>query len=570
MEVYVPMEKWRDWMLGQQGAEDRYNRLPYIEKHALAPGEDRIALWRGAWERADECAFVLESGKGGRYTYLGIRPSAVLSGRGDEAAFRRLGENGSAGTAEAGAEKAVGKSSADSEGSGAAGGGDRLPHTRRLRGDPMAVVRELMREYRAPADTGLPMFTGGAVGYWSYDVARSLERLPETAADELGLPDYVFLLIDELWIVDHEAGELYVAVQADPGQAAGSDAGLARVYEAAAVRTKRMKADWDRIVAAAGEPAAAAALAAARGLLAEEGLALDVEAFAQGLRTSFSKEAFELAVRRIQHYIGQGDVFQVNLSLRQTMPVQATPEALYEWLRLINPSPYMGLLRLPGFSLVSASPELLVKRQGDLVSMRPIAGTRRRGRTPEEDAAMADELLTSVKERAEHIMLVDLARNDLGRISAYGSVHVPELLTIERYSHVMHLVSQVEGRVAPGKDSLDVLAASFPGGTITGAPKIRTMEIIEELEPVRRGAYTGSIGWIDYAGNMEFNIVIRTMVAKDGLCHIQAGAGIVIDSDPEREFYECLNKAKALWKAVQYGERLSPDGTKADTEGDWA
>ncbi|MEK0317743.1 anthranilate synthase component I family protein [Cohnella sp. 56] len=566
----IPLEKWREWLLERTDAEKRYNRLPYIEKHTLTPGEDRIALWRGAWERADECAFVLESGKGGRYTFLGIRPSAVLSGRGDEAAFRRLGGNGSAGAAEAGAEKADGASEADSEGSGAAGGGDRLPQTRRLRGDPMAVVRELMRAYRAPADTGLPMFTGGAVGYFAYDVARSLERLPETAADELGLPDYVFLLIDEVWIVDHEAGELYVAVQADPGQAAGSDAGLARIYEAAAVRAKRMKADWDRIVAAAGEPAAAAALAAARGLLAEEGLALDVEAFAQGLRTSFSKAAFELAVRRIQHYIGQGDVFQVNLSLRQTMPVQATPEALYEWLRLINPSPYMGLLRLPGFSLVSASPELLVKRQGDLVSMRPIAGTRRRGRTPEEDAAMADELLTSVKERAEHIMLVDLARNDLGRISAYGSVHVPELLTIERYSHVMHLVSQVEGRVAPGKDSLDVLAASFPGGTITGAPKIRTMEIIEELEPVRRGAYTGSIGWIDYAGNMEFNIVIRTMVAKDGLCHIQAGAGIVIDSDPEREFYECLNKAKALWKAVQYGERLSPDGTKADTEGDWA
>ncbi|WP_420869798.1 anthranilate synthase component I family protein [Cohnella ginsengisoli] len=183
-----------------------------------------------------------------------------------------------------------------------------------------------------------------------------------------------------------------------------------------------------------------------------------------GLRTSFSKEAFEDAVRRIQQYIGQGDVFQVNLSLRQTMPVTATPEALYEWLRLINPSPYMGLLRLPGFSLVSASPELLVKRQGERVGMRPIAGTRRRGRTPEEDAAMADELLSSVKERAEHIMLVDLARNDLGRVSAYGSVHVPELLTIERYSHVMHLVSQVEGRIAPGKDSLDVLAASFPGG----------------------------------------------------------------------------------------------------------
>nr|WP_271753881.1 anthranilate synthase component I family protein [Cohnella sp. JJ-181] len=535
----MTLEQWLKWANRGSADNEPYSRLPYVERHRLQPGEDRVPLWRGAWERSGDSAFVLESGKGGRYTFLGIRPSAVLTGRGDQAELLRCGGDGPGQAAE------------------------------RLSGDPVSVVREIMRRYRAPADTGLPMFIGGAVGYWSYDVARSLERLPQTAADELGLPDYVFLLIDELWIVDHEAGELYLAVHADPG-IAPSDAELAAAYDAAGACAARMKADWDAIVAAATAPEAASALASARGLLAEEGLALDVEAFARGLRTSFSKEAFERAVRRIQQYIGQGDVFQVNLSLRQTMPVTASPEALYEWLRLINPSPYMGLLRLPGFSLVSASPELLVKRQGERVSMRPIAGTRRRGRTPEEDAAMADELLASVKERAEHIMLVDLARNDLGRVSAYGSVHVPELMTIERYSHVMHLVSQVEGRVAPDKDSLDVLAASFPGGTITGAPKIRTMEIIEELEPVRRGAYTGSIGWIDYAGNMEFNIVIRTMVAKDGLCHIQAGAGIVIDSDPEREFYECLHKAKALWKAVQYGERLSPDGTKADAKGDWA
>ncbi|MDI4649350.1 anthranilate synthase component I family protein [Cohnella hashimotonis] len=542
MEARISLEKWRSWieeLTDADAAAGRgYNRLPYIEKHALAAGEDRVPLWRGAWEAAGEEAFVLESGKGGRYTFLGIRPSAVLVGRGDQAELRRRGGEGAREEAE------------------------------RLSGDPISVVREVMGRYRTPSDTGLPMFTGGTVGYWSYDVARALERLPQTAADELGLPDYAFLLIDELWIVDHEAGELYLAVHADPGDAK-SEPAVAAAYARARAHAARMKADWDGFVAASAAPEAASALVSARGMLAEEGLALDVETFAKGLRTSFSKEAFEQAVRRIQQYIGQGDVFQVNLSLRQTMPVTASPEALYEWLRLINPSPYMGLLRLPGFSLVSASPELLVKRQGERVSMRPIAGTRRRGRTPEEDAAMADELLSSVKERAEHIMLVDLARNDLGRISAYGSVHVPELLTIERYSHVMHLVSQVEGRIAPGKDSLDVLAASFPGGTITGAPKIRTMEIIEELEPVRRGAYTGSIGWIDYAGNMEFNIIIRTMVAKDGLIHIQAGAGIVIDSDPEREFYECLNKAKALWKAVQYGERLSPDGTGADAKGDW-
>jgi para-aminobenzoate synthetase component 1 len=217
----------------------------------------------------------------------------------------------------------------------------------------------------------------------------------------------------------------------------------------------------------------------------------------------------------------------------------------------------MGFLRCPDFQLVSASPELLVELGGDKLATRPIAGTRRRGRTTEEDLRLAEELRSNEKERAEHIMLVDLERNDLGRISAYGTVKVEELMVIERYSHVMHLVSQVEGRLADGKDAYDVIAAAFPGGTITGAPKIRTMEIIEELEPVRRGPYTGSLGWIDYNGDMEFNIIIRTMAIRDRVVHIQAGAGIVIDSDPEREYKESLNKAKALWKAIQYSERFA-------------
>jgi para-aminobenzoate synthetase component 1 len=282
-------------------------------------------------------------------------------------------------------------------------------------------------------------------------------------------------------------------------------------------------------------------------------LQVDVESL-PGLSTSMSKAEYEEAVRRIQRYIGQGDVFQVNLSFRQSKPTTSSPEELYDWLRLVNPSPYMGMFRAPEFALVSASPELLVKLDDGRLSTRPIAGTRRRGLNPEEDRAMEDELLSSEKERAEHVMLVDLERNDLGRVAEYGTVKVPELMTVERYSHVMHLVSQVEGKLASGKDALDVLAAVFPGGTITGAPKIRTMEIIEELEPTRRGPYTGSMGWIDYNGNMEFNILIRTIAVKDGICHIQAGAGIVIDSEPELEFYECLNKAKALWKTVQYSE----------------
>jgi para-aminobenzoate synthetase component 1 len=275
---------------------------------------------------------------------------------------------------------------------------------------------------------------------------------------------------------------------------------------------------------------------------------------------SMAQDDFESAVRRIQDYIRAGDVFQVNLSLRQNISLQASAEEIYEWLRILNPSPYMGLLRFPDFGLVSASPELLVKLEQDEVSTRPIAGTRRRGTSPEEDVAMAQELRSNEKEQAEHIMLVDLLRNDVGRVAQYGSVRTSELLTIEYYSHVMHLVSQVEGTLQEGKTPYDVIAAVFPGGTITGAPKVRTMEIIEELEPVTRGPYTGAMGWIDYNGNMELNIVIRTLIVKDGVGYIQTGAGIVIDSVPYREYRECHNKARAIVMAVLLSQDSTDEG----------
>jgi para-aminobenzoate synthetase component 1 len=281
------------------------------------------------------------------------------------------------------------------------------------------------------------------------------------------------------------------------------------------------------------------------------------DALFSGMDIAFLREDYMRAVRQIQRYIADGDVFQVNLSLRQSRPLRTAPEDIYECLRVLNPSPYMGMLRFPDFQLVSASPELLVRSYRGRLSTCPIAGTRRRGKSEAEDRALAEELLANEKERAEHIMLVDLERNDLGRICRYGSVKVTDLMRIERYSHVMHLVSQVEGDLAPGKDAFDIIAATFPGGTITGAPKVRTMQIIEELEPVRRGPYTGSIGWIDYNGNMEFNIIIRTLVVTGGTGYIQAGAGIVIDSDPAREYKESLNKAKALWKAIEMSEAAS-------------
>ncbi|WP_127534434.1 anthranilate synthase component I family protein [Paenibacillus kobensis] len=520
-------EQWQQWH-----SECRHTTLPLLCKQPLQ-GTDgcKVASWEAGWKDAGPHSIVLESGKDGRYTYLGLRPVSVIQGKDN--------------TAE----------SVDWSGSG------RVEDSAKIwQGAPLDVVRRWMKPYAGPSIPDGPKWTGGCAGFWSYDVARTIERLPELASDDLGLPDYLFMRLDELWIIDRQERALYCAVHTGV-QHDCDEAELRRLYDQAAERAEQMSRYWmDRFGDGSDNRSASAASGAAardqrQQLLSEDTLAVDVEAL-QDTFSPFGKDAYENAVRRIQQYIGAGDVFQVNLSLRRSKQVAVAPEELYEWLRLVNPSPYMGFMRCPEFQLVSGSPELLVELQDGHLATRPIAGTRRRGRTAEEDAAMESELLTSEKERAEHIMLVDLERNDLGRISRYGSVKVEELMVIERYSHVMHLVSQVDGELAEGKDAFDVIAATFPGGTITGAPKIRTMEIIEELEPTRRGPYTGSLGWIDYSGNMEFNILIRTMTVRDGVVHIQAGAGIVIDSIPEREYYESLSKAKALWKAIQLGERF--------------
>ncbi|QYR21638.1 anthranilate synthase component I family protein [Paenibacillus sp. sptzw28] len=512
--------QWQEWQREQQ-----FTTLPLLLRMPLSDGEDRPASWEKAWETASPNAFVLESGKNGRYTYLGLSPVSLIRGKGDLAVTTDC-RNG---------------------------------NVNEYRSKPLDAVRLWMSGFKAPWLPEGPKWTGGCIGFWSYDVVRSIERIPEFAADDLGLPDYLFMRMDELWIVDHHEQALYCAVHS---QVTGEESSgrLLQLYNAAIERAQAMSQLWAELTATesvgriSGERSAVKLKQARVELMEKGSLHIDVEAVT-GKTSPFSKEGFMEAVERIRAYIAQGDVFQVNLSLRQSRETTTSPEELYEWLRLLNPSPYMGFLRSPDFQLVSASPELLVELRRGQLAARPIAGTRRRGRTEEEDQAMADELIGNEKERAEHIMLVDLERNDLGRISAYGSVHVKELMVIEYYSHVMHLVSQVEGTLAAGKDAYDVIAATFPGGTITGAPKIRTMEIIEEVEPVRRGPYTGSLGWIDYNGDMEFNIIIRTMTVKDGVVHIQAGAGIVIDSDPEREYHESLNKAKALWKAIQYSEQ---------------
>ncbi|OBW59244.1 anthranilate synthase component I family protein [Solibacillus sp. FSL W7-1472] len=396
-------------------------------------------------------------------------------------------------------------------------------------GEALAELEKVNAEYKLEANPNLPDFQGGAIGFISYDYARTIEVLPNNAEDDLHVPDLYFYLFDHWAVRNVQTGEVTLMK-----------------LSTSEVDLLSWQSDWQQH--------------------AESGLekrhfnqetAKNMQQDEAELQVSFSGDAFESAIHKIQHYIGQGDVFQVNLSVRQAKKLSAAPIAMYEAVRSFNPSPYMAYIESEDFAVVSGSPELLVKRKNNELSTRPIAGTRPRGASEEQDVALANELIEHEKERAEHVMLVDLERNDLGRVSKYGTVEVNEFMVIEHYSHVMHIVSNVRGEIAQGKTNADVIRAMFPGGTITGAPKIRTMEIIEELEPVRRGLYTGSIGWIGYTGDLELNIVIRTAYIQDGIAYIQAGAGIVIDSIPENEYIESMNKAKAMWQAKAMAEEVS-------------
>ncbi|MGL4819535.1 MAG: anthranilate synthase component I family protein, partial [Bacilli bacterium] len=390
--------------------------------------------------------------------------------------------------------------------------------------DPFDVVHDIMGQLETKEREEGPAFQYGAVGYVSYDYARQIERLPNVACDDLQEWDVHLTFYEEVFVYELTQGRLWL--MGCYAEAAGS------VPSPAA-----------QLVAFTGS--CAASLEFPKWTSEKEGTE----------RTyAMSEETFIDAVERIRSYILAGDVFQVNLAIRQSEPLHVHPLAVYHELRSLNPSPYMAYLEIDDRIVVSGSPELLVSRFDDEIATRPIAGTRSRGRDEAEDRALENELLDSRKERAEHIMLVDLERNDLGRVSAYGTVEVDELMVVERYSHVMHLVSNVKGTLRQGVSSVDCLRAMFPGGTITGAPKIRTMEIIEELEPVRRGLYTGAIGWYDCSGDMTWNIVIRTMVVKDGVAHVQSGAGVVIDSNPKHEYKESLKKAMAVWRAKAIAE----------------
>ncbi len=393
--------------------------------------------------------------------------------------------------------------------------------------DPFEYVRAwLGRQRVAPAPAAL-RFGGGLVGYFGYESVRNIEKnaLQGEKADALGTPDMLLLVSDELAVVDNVLGKLYLVVYADPGQ---PDA-----LRAAKQRLERLRARLAR-------PLPSNEILHQQRKDADETL----------LDCSFTEASFLEAVQRCKEYILAGDVMQVQISQRISREFDAPPLSLYRALRGLNPSPYMFYFDFGDHHVVGASPEILVRLEGDSVTLRPIAGTRPRGATPEEDAARAAELLADPKERAEHVMLIDLGRNDVGRVAAPGSVKVTDRMVIERYSHVMHIVSNVEGRIAPGLGALDVLKASFPAGTVTGAPKVRAMQIIDELEPVKRGLYSGAVGHLGFNGDMDLAIAIRTAVVKDGRLHVQAAAGIVADSEPRSEWQETQHKARALLKAA--------------------
>ena len=489
----------------------RRGRLAFVYREVLADTDTPVSayakLGRGPY------SFLLESVVGGdkwaAYSFAGVRPRAVVRARGTAVEVLQPADDGSF--------RAVERVTA---------------------AEPLRFLDDYLAKLTPAVPPGLPRFFGGAVGWLGYDIVRSFERLPSTKPDDLGLPELCFAITDTVVVFDNLRGTVKVVASVDVGAAAGTDIGKA--YDDACTR---IEAVMDRLARPAPplrplDPSLAAAAVAPE--------------------ATVTREAFEAGVRRIQEYILAGDAFQVVYSQRFPVPRgDVDPFDVYRALRVINPSPYMYHLEFPEGVVTGASPEVLVRLDGGEIEVRPIAGTRRRGKTAEEDAALEAELRSDPKELAEHTMLIDLGRNDVGRVAVPGTVRLTEWMTTERYSHVIHLTSNVRGRAAPGTRPADVVRAAFPAGTLSGAPKIRAMEIIEELEPARRGIYGGAIGYISYTGNMDLAIAIRTLVAKQDTIYLQAGAGIVADSVPALEFKECANKARAVVGAVEVARRAS-------------
>ncbi|HET9152581.1 MAG TPA: anthranilate synthase component I [Solirubrobacterales bacterium] len=445
--------------------------------------------------------FLLESaeqGQVGRYSFVGLRPRALL--RWNEGTLSEWsGEEVAAGEPPSRVEPAP---------------------------DPYAAVAARLQEYRPAPVEGLPPFAGGAVGFFAYDLVRTVEPLGEANPDPLGLPDLALMLTDAMLVFDHLRHELTILACAFVEEDAGVDA----AYEKAAATIGEMRERLRTAVPVPEHPSVTAP---------------------PEFVSNMEREEFEAIVARIIEYVYAGDAFQVVPSQRFSAPAPVEAFAVYRGLRAVNPSPYMYFLEFGDFQIAGASPEPLVKVEGRRVSSRPIAGTSPRGRSEEEDRRLAERLISDPKERAEHVMLVDLGRNDLGRVCEYGSVEVDELMVVETYSHVLHIVSQVSGTLKEGVSAMDVMRSCLPVGTLSGAPKVRAMQIIDELEPVKRGGYGGAVGYLSWDGDLDTAIHIRTVVCKDGQLHVQAGGGTVADAKPEYEWNESVNKAKAVFKAVE-------------------
>jgi anthranilate synthase component 1 len=470
-----------------------------IPADLLTPVSAFLALAEG-----EPDAFLLESVEGGekigRYTFLGVRPHMRVQSRGTEVMVQR---------------------------------GRKIE---RRSGDIFTNLKVLLREHRTAQYEGLPPFTAGAVGYFAYDVVRQLEKIGEHAQDDLSVPDCVLMFFDRLLAFDHLRHQIHIVATADLTREKARTAYDRAVADIARIEKKLARGWSPRFWKKAAASSAAK---------------LKVNAVTK-------PQQFLASVEKAKEYIGAGDIFQVVLSQRWDFVPGVAPFDLYRALRTVNPSPYMYFLRMGSASpksqplhVLGSSPEMLVRVSGRKLEYRPIAGTHPRGRDEAADAELEQKMRTDEKERAEHVMLVDLGRNDLGRVSDYGSVKVRDLMYVERYSHVMHLVSALEGQLRPDLDAIDALAACFPAGTLSGAPKVRAMQIIEELEPVRRGVYGGSVLYADFAGNLDSCIAIRTMLMKGKNAYLQAGAGIVADSDPQSEYDESRNKAQALLRAVE-------------------
>ena len=467
-------------------------------------------------------SFLLESVEGeervARFSFLGSRPRLLFTSRGREIEVQeRVGA-----------------------------------HRHRVRRyqaqDPLEELATLMKGFRAAAVPGLPRFCGGLVGYLGYNVVRFLERIPAHPTDTLEIPDLMMMLTESMVIFDHATHKMLLVVNAFPQgrvSAAVYRACVAQIHAMA----RRLRSPIHR------RATGAARRRSAPDPMPGPALRSAPIAFAAPVRSNLSKADFMRIVSRAKRDIRSGEIIQVVLSQRFERPVRSQPLDVYRALRSLNPSPYMYLLRFGSLCLVGSSPEMLVRCEDGRIETRPIAGTRPRGRTAQEDERLIQQLIHSPKERAEHLMLVDLGRNDLGRVARIGSVSAPELMAIEKYSHVMHLVSSVRARLRPGKNAFDVLRAAFPAGTVTGAPKVRAMEIIAELERDDRGPYAGAVGYVSFSGNLDTCITIRTILMKDGRAYVQAGAGIVADSNPKREYQETINKAKGCLAAIDLAEK---------------